>query len=575
MARTSKVALLFLVPTGSALILGLSLKTNSAYCEAGGKSDQVGSGLPPNLVIAEEQNLDHAEQELKAALKPRDIPSRTIISLIWKHLRPDWLLLFAIIAVTSASAFVNVMTPMVVGELVSLIQSMLKNPLFGTIDFDIKVLNRPATKLLILFMSQGFLTFVDITLVTRLGENLAQRLRHDLAGSILKQDIAFFDAHMQGEVVGRLTQDVSEFKHTFKLCVTQGLKCTAQIVGSAYHLFRISPSLTLTLLSTMPVVYVGMNLYGAFLRQLSKDARLFDGFAAGVVSEAVSNIRTVRAFASEDRELERYEEATREASVKSLALGFHIGAFQGITNSTVGLMILIILYSGGNLVVKGELTGGQLMSYMVATQTAQRSLGEYHYNSTPNSSTSLVGALVGQVVKALSSAQRVVEYMNVRPTIHLNDGIIPAKFDGTIEFVDIGFTYPTRPNAPVLQNFSLIIPRGKVVALCGMSGSGKSTVGQLIERFYDPDFGKVLIDGIDVRQLNGNWLHDNIGYINQEPILFATSILENIRYGRPDASMDEVIRAAKEANAASFIESFPNKYDTVVGERGRFFPLQS
>jgi ATP-binding cassette, subfamily B (MDR/TAP), member 8 len=132
----------------------------------------------------------------------------------------------------------------------------------------------------------------------------------------------------------------------------------------------------------------------------------------------------------------------------------------------------------------------------------------------------------------------------------------------------VDFTYPSRQEHKVLQNFSLVIPVGSIVALCGSSGSGKSTVGQLVERFYDVDTGIVLVDGVDIKNLNPSWLRRHIGYINQEPILFATTILENIRYGSPDATLEQVMEAARQANASDFISSFPNGYNTTVGERG-------
>ncbi|KAJ1540947.1 ATP-binding cassette, sub-B (MDR TAP), member 8, partial [Nowakowskiella sp. JEL0078] len=275
-----------------------------------------------------------------------------------------------------------------------------------------------------------------------------------------------------------------------------------------------------------------------------------DGTASGVANEAVSNLRTVRAFAAESRELEKYISATEVASGLNLRLGFHIGAFQGLTNSSIGIMVLAILYYGGNLVAQGEMTGGQLMAYMVATQNAQRSL-------------SSVGVLFGQVVKAITSAGRVFEYIDLKPYIPISGGIRPSELKGSVTFQNVSFVYPTRPDSKILDRFSLSIPSGTVVALCGQSGSGKSTVGQLIERFYEPDQGQILLDGVDIKKIDPSWLRTNIGYINQEPVLFATSIYENIKYGRPDASHKEIMDAARQAHAADFIDLFPKKYETL------------
>ncbi|KAJ3031619.1 UNVERIFIED_CONTAM: ATP-binding cassette, sub-B (MDR TAP), member 8 [Siphonaria sp. JEL0065] len=464
-------------------------------------------------------------------------------------LAPDALLLTAIVLTTGATAAVNIATPTVIGELVAVIQAL-------SVDDNTLTLHAPALKLLLLFAAQGLLTALDINLVTVLGERLSRRLKHDLYASLMRMDMAFFDQNMHGELVGRLSQDIAEFKHTFKLIITQGLKCATQIVFTTLHLVTVSQKLSLALLATMPILYIAMNLYGIFLRRLSKSARVGDSMASSVAGEAISNIRTVRAFAAEAREVDHYMNATLESSKLNSRLGFHIGMFQGITNFSIGSMILVILAYGGNLVGRGELTGGQLMTYLISTQNAQKSLAS-------------LGVLFGQAIKALGSASRIFEYIKLNPTIKAKENaIIPTNFEGSIEFNNVTFRYPTRPDQVILDRFSLHIPVGKVVALCGASGSGKSTVGQLIERFYDVGAGSVLIDGVDIRDLDPSWIRNHIGYINQEPILFAASIYENIKYGAPDATRQEVEWAAKQANAADFIESFPDRYDTVVGERG-------
>lgn len=266
-------------------------------------------------------------------------------------------------------------------------------------------------------------------------------------------------------------------------------------------------------------------------------------------------MRTVRAFASEEREMEHYGKSCNQVATANQYMGLHIGLFQGLTNISIGCMVLTVLYYGGSLVVKNELTGGDLMSYMLSTQTAQQSLVS-------------LGVLFGQSIKAAASASRVFEFIHLQPQVPLRGGLIPDHVHGNIQFRDIDFSYPSRPQHKVLNGFSLDIPQGTTVALCGPSGSGKSTIASLLERFYEPTAGNVYLDGEELRTLDPSWLREHIGFINQEPVLFATSILENIRYGRPDATLEEVKEAARQANAESFIESFPDGYETIVGERG-------
>ncbi|KAJ3072866.1 hypothetical protein HDU98_002728 [Podochytrium sp. JEL0797] len=492
-------------------------------------------------------------------------------------LSPDAPLLALIVVATAATAYVNVLTPSAIGDLVAVVQTLANST---EIDPDLvsALLRTPVLHLLALFAAQGLLTAVNINLVTMLGERLSLRLKHDLYQAIMRQDMSFFDKNMQGEIVGRLTQDVSEFKSTFKQFVTQGLRSITQIAFTIFHLLQVSQKLSLVLLTTMPFLYIGMNVYGAFLRRLSKEARIGDSLASGVAAEAVGNIRTVRAFAAEDREVEHYMHAAEEASKLNTLRGFHIGLFQGMINAATGGIILVILAYGGNLVGRGELTGGQvelhsfhvfgqftfltvfsqpkLMTYLISTQNAQKSFAS-------------LGVLFGQAIKALGSASRIFEYIQLTPTIQSKlNPVVPEYFVGAVEFTNVSFRYPTRPEHLVLDRFSLNIPVGKVIALCGASGSGKSTIGQLIERFYDVTHGSITIDGHDVRDLDPSWIRNQIGYIHQEPVLFAGSVLENIRYGCPGASLAEVRAAAEKANAAAFIESFPRGYETVVGERG-------
>lgn len=199
---------------------------------------------------------------------------------------------------------------------------------------------------------------------------------------------------------------------------------------------------------------------------------------------------------------------------------------------------------------------GQLMSFLVAAQTIQKSLAN-------------LSLMFGHYVKCVSTGGRIFYMLSLRPCIVTNEGIIHENFVGNVCFRRVNFSYPTRASHPVLREFNLDLQAGKVTALCGFSGAGKSTIALLLERFYDVQSGSITLDGIDVRSLDLHWLRSRaIGYINQEPTLFHTSILENIRYAKPDATDAQVIAAAQTANAHTFINKFPNGYQTVVGERG-------
>jgi len=305
----------------------------------------------------------------------------------------------------------------------------------------------------------------------------------------------------------------------------------------------------------MPIIYFSMNLYGIYLRKLSRKAHILEDITNFIASEAISNIRTVRSFAAEPTEMKLYHSSLNKTSDANTKLGFHIGIFQGTTNASIGSLVLMILYFGGKQVVQGVINPGQLMTYMVAMQNTQKALSH-------------IGVLFGQSIKAFGSLGRVYEYITESEGQSNKAKIVINEIEDKIEFKNVNFAYPTRPESKILNNFSLKIPVGKVLAICGTSGSGKSTIGQLIEKFYEIEDGDILVDGISIKDIDSRSLRKNIGYINQEPILFHTTILENIRYGNPNATLEEVKEAARQANASNFVESFPKGYDTIVGDRG-------
>lgn len=275
---------------------------------------------------------------------------------------------------------------------------------------------------------------------------MAAKLRNDLFSSILKQDIKFFDAHKSGEITSRLSTDVQEFKSSFKTVVSQGLRCLTQTVGSAVALYKISPTLSGIMMVVVPsVIFVGTAI-GSLLRKLSKIAQAQTAKAMSVADEAISNVRTVRAFAMEDIEMEKYEAEISKAQNYHEILGLGIGIFQSGTMLFLNGIVLSTLYYGGYLLSVQELTPGDLMAFLVSTQTIQRSLGN-------------MSLLFGQFVKGLSAGSRVFEYINIEPSIPIQGGkkISFHNLMGEIAFNNVSFNYPTRPDQKILDNFNLKI----------------------------------------------------------------------------------------------------------------------
>ncbi|XP_074841486.1 mitochondrial potassium channel ATP-binding subunit [Carettochelys insculpta] len=529
-----------LVPPGYPLVLGratarlVGLGLGAGLCGRVARCQEVGSPRLSPASPQPEPRFDWAE--------------------FWKFLRPQLLALLAAVVFALGTALLNIRIPVLLGELVNVVARCAQQHVGSYL----REVRRPALRLLLLYGLQGLLTFSYIVLLARVGERVASSMRKALFASLLRQDVAFFDANRTGQLVNRLTADVQEFKSSFKLIISQGLRSVTQTVGCFVSLYLLSPKLTGLLLVVVPSLVGAGALIGSLLRSLSRQAQEQVAKATAVADEALGNVRTVRAFAMEDREVALYSREVEQSSWLSEKLGLGIAVFQGLSNMVLNGIVLGTIFVGGSLMAGDELSPGDLMSFLVASQTVQRSLAN-------------ISILFGQVVRGLSAGARVFEFMTQEPTVSLcGEGQIPSHaLLGRICFQDVCFSYPTRPGYPVLKNFSLTLPPCKTVALVGESGGGKSTVAALLERFYEPTQGTITLDGCDLCRLDPSWLRGQvIGFISQEPTLFGTTILENIRFGKPGASDAEVYAAAQLANADSFIRSFPQGYGTVVGERG-------
>ncbi|RVE46215.1 hypothetical protein evm_009105 [Chilo suppressalis] len=473
---------------------------------------------------------------------------------LFEYLKPHRWLLVAAVASALAVAFLNVYIPAMLGAIVNVLANMKANPAADFID-EIKL---PAFKLISLYIGQAAFTFFYIHLLSQVGERVAAQMKQDLFVSILYQDMEFFDRERTGELVNRLTVDVQDFKSSFKQTISGGLRAITQVVGSAVSLLVISPHLTGLTMVCIPSVVIGATFIGSLLRKLSREAQSQIEKATLVAEEAIANMRTVRAFAGEQNEARMFADECEAAAELSMELGLGVGLFQAGTNLFLNGMVLSTMFLGGHLMSTGQMSAGDVMAFLVNAQTVQRSVAQ-------------LSLLFGSVVKGISAGGRVFEYINKEPKMDTSGNKIIKyhEFQGDIEFKDVTFAYPTRPEAVVLKHFNLKIPAARTVAIVGTSGNGKSTIAALLERFYDVNDGQVTIDGIDVRELDCKWLRGRaLGLISQEPVLFATSVRENIRYGKPEATDDEVIKAAMTANAHEFITGFPAGYDTMVGERG-------
>jgi ABC transporter fused permease/ATP-binding protein len=387
------------------------------------------------------------------------------------------------------------------------------------------------------------------------GERIVTRLRERLYRSILDQEVGFFDSRRTGELTNRLASDTGVLQNAVSVNVSMALRNGAQAVGGVAFLLYTSPLLTGLMLLIVPAVAVGAVTYGRRVRRLARDVQDALAKAGEIAEESIAGLRTVRSFDAEEKETVRYRGAIEKAfglAKKRIVAG---GTFMAAASFASYTAAVIVFWYGGRMVARGEMTAGALTSFLVYTLIVAFAFGG-------------LTDLWADFMRAAGAAERVFELIDRTPAIAPSGGHVPPRAEGRVELKAVSFAYPSRPDVNVLSDLGLAVAPGEVVALVGPSGAGKSTIAALLARFYDPQSGHVTFDGQDLRVLDPRWLRRQIGAVAQEPVLFSTSIAENIRYARPEASDAEVEAAARAANAHGFIAKLPAGYATEVGERG-------
>ena len=416
-------------------------------------------------------------------------------------------------------------------------------------------LNDTTLKLVAIFVPMGLFGFIRAWLFTLAGERVVARVRKELYAKVIQQEIGFFDGQRTGELMNRLAQDTGLIQTSVTVNVSMALRFGLQAVGSLVLLFLTSWKLTLLMLLVVPFVAIASVFFARAVRGLSRQTQDALAQASEVAEETLSNVRTVRSFVREAQETDRYGAKVQEAFELGRRYAVTYGSFQGFIATAGYAAMTLVLWYGGNLVIAGTMSVGDLTKFILYTLSLGISLGT-------------LSSLYADFNKALGASERVFELMDREPRVQARAGRKPDAIAGKITFTGVDFAYPTRPDAPVLRGVDLTLDPGKILALVGPSGGGKSTVSQLIARFYDPQAGVIALDGVDLRDLDPAWLRERIGTVAQEPVLFAATIAENIRYGRPGATDAEVESAARASNAHGFITGFPEGYQTMVGERG-------
>eukprot|EP01017_Pseudomicrothorax_dubius_P036040 TRINITY_DN5125_c0_g1_i6.p1 TRINITY_DN5125_c0_g1~~TRINITY_DN5125_c0_g1_i6.p1 ORF type:complete len:621 (-),score=116.14 TRINITY_DN5125_c0_g1_i6:604-2466(-) len=411
---------------------------------------------------------------------------------------------------------------------------------------------------LIIGVVNAIANMCQMYLFDNVGQNVIRDIRSQLFTSIMHKDVDFFEQRQTGELMSRLSSDTSEIQNTSSHRLSSVLRSCIEFAGALTVMLYISWKLSLILLSVIPVLAILTLITSAYGRTYAIQFQDSIAESATVAEEAISNARTVKAFACEDKESRVYCSKLDKTYGVGKRKSLLWSVFSGFTNFLINAGILTVLYFGGMMILNDEITSGQLSSFII-------------YAMMLGLLASTMSTVVGEIVSSLAACDRVFAILDHIPRIKTEGGIKPETMQGEIALEQVTFKYPAKENVTILKNVSVTINKGEFIGLVGSSGSGKSSTISLIQRFYDPTEGRVVIDGHDLRDLNLNWVHKNIGFVSQEPSLFSGTIEENIVYGVDSYTKEELDNAVRMANAYDFIhniEQFPNGYKTQVGQKG-------
>jgi ATP-binding cassette, subfamily B, bacterial MsbA len=420
------------------------------------------------------------------------------------------------------------------------------------------ILNRIAVGLVVLFSIQAVLNYAQTYLLSAVGERVVAGLRRELFAKLLEMPPGFFSERRTGELTSRLTTDIGLLQGVLSHQIAEFSRQVLALAGGIILLTLMQPRLTLTALGVVPLVVGSAFYFGRRLRRMTVGVQDKVAEATAVAEEAFSQIRTVQSFVQEPSERERYGERIADSVKAALVRARLRGVFFGVLTFATFVGIVFVLWQGGLLVLDGKLTPGELVQFLLYTITIAAAIGA-------------LASFFSSYQEAVGAAERVFEILEISPDIADPDHPItlstPAR--GNVAFEGVYFRYQRSPSLPwTLEDIDLRCDPGEVLALVGPSGGGKTTLVSLLPRFWDVDKGKVLLDGVDVRNLRLADLRSAIGIVPQDPALFSGTIRENIAYARPGASATDVEAAARAAHAHEFVERLPQGYDTVVGERG-------
>jgi len=416
--------------------------------------------------------------------------------------------------------------------------------------------NTIALGLIAILFLQSFFSFFRLSLFVNFTENTLANLRLALYTNLVKLPMTFFSQKRVGELNSRISADITQIQDTLTTTIAEFLRQFILIIGGVILLATESLKLTLLMLSVVPLVAIAAVVFGRFIRKYSKKVQDQVAESQVIVEETMQGISIVKAFANEWYEIARYKGKISDVVKLAIKGGKYRGYFASFIIFCLFGAIVAVVWFGVRLSIAGEMSVGQLISFVLYSTFVGASFGG-------------IAELYAQIQKAIGATERVFELLDENPEkINSDSNKNKEKIKGDVTFNNVAFSYPTRQEIQVLKNVNFKAEFGQKIAIVGPSGAGKSTISSLLLRFYDITSGEITVDGKNIYDYDLEDLRGNMSIVPQDVILFGGTIRENIAYGKPDASDEEIVLAAKQANAFNFIEGFPEKFETLVGERG-------
>ena len=412
------------------------------------------------------------------------------------------------------------------------------------------------TILIVLFV-QATLSFARVVLFARMTEDMMRDMRSDAFEAIVRMPMRFFDTRRVGDLNSRISSDITAIQDIFTTTMAELLRQIIIIIGGILALLYFSVTLTLLMLATLPVMIIAAILFGRFIRKLSKRTQDQVAESNTIVQETLTGIISVKSFANEALELVRYGVSIRDIRTLALKGAIWRGAFASFIILFIFGAITLVIFKGADLMASGGLASEHFFTFLLMTGLVAGSIGG-------------IAAQFSALQKGLGAIESLMELMDEpqEPVDTRSETLVDLKLEGRVQFKNVQFHYPNREDINVLSGVDLDIAPGERIALVGPSGAGKSTIASLLLRFHDPVSGDILIDGESLASFPLTAYRKRVAFVPQEVILFGGDIRSNIAYGKPDATDAEIMDAADKANAKEFIDSFPEGFETLVGERG-------